>query len=346
MKQLLSILWHNKALVLFLLVFAAGAVFYYRVHRWPHTQNAFVIANVRPVSALVPGRVTDIYVSNNQTVKKGDKLFTVYQRPYQLAVEQASNQLHSAVINAQVLQAQVLKDQAMVEQCGFNYQNEKYLADMAQLLATKNADSRKDAEIHLRAAQMAQASLKVAQATMDVTKLQLQQALSEAEGCETQLAERQVALDQTTVHANADGTVANMHSTVGAYATPGVPVFAFVETGRWWVQANLKENELANVRAGQKAEVRLWMYPNHTFQGVVDQIDWGVNRQSTAQGNALPEVQKENEWFLLPQRFPVQIRITNPSPEYPLHIGASATVTILGVKSDELQELLWFFKTF
>ena len=42
----------------------------------------------------------------------------------------------------------------------------------------------------------------------------------------------------------------------------------------------------------------------------------------------LPVVKKENEWFLLPQRFPVQIRILNPDRELQLHHGASAYVEV------------------
>lgn len=58
-----------------------AALFYYLYRHWePFTQNAFVTANTRPVSAIMEGYVTDIRVRNNQFVKKGDPLFTTSSR--------------------------------------------------------------------------------------------------------------------------------------------------------------------------------------------------------------------------------------------------------------------------
>ena len=46
-------------------------IFYYRAH----TRDAYVYANVVPISSLVSGHVWHIYVYENQHVKKGQKLF-------------------------------------------------------------------------------------------------------------------------------------------------------------------------------------------------------------------------------------------------------------------------------
>ena len=57
--------------------------------------------------------------------------------------------------------------------------------------------------------------------------------------------------------------------------------------------------------------------------------------------NFMAEVEKENEWFLLPQRFPVQVKITDKEiSKYPLHVGASATV-IVDTKDDIFRQIFW-----
>ena len=54
----------------------------------------------------------------------------------------------------------------------------------------------------------------------------------------------------------------------------------------------------------------------------------------------LPEVEKENEWFLLPQRFPVQIKIIDCNDEIPFTHGASAYVE-LDIPSRPIRQFFW-----
>ena len=55
---------------------------------------------------------------------------------------------------------------------------------------------------------------------------------------------------------------------------------------------------------------------------------WAADRQTTAPKSQLQKVVNENEWLLLPQRFPIQIKILDPDPNYPLNPGSSAYVYI------------------
>ena len=54
----------------------------------------------------------------------------------------------------------------------------------------------------------------------------------------------------------------------------------------------------------------------------------------------MPVVAQENEWFLLPQRFPVQIRITDPPDDPVLHFGGSAYVE-LKTESHPIRQFFW-----
>ena len=75
---------HQFPLVLILTVLAV--IFFYQFsYLFPFTNNAFIVANVSPVAANVSGYITDIYVQNEQPVRKGQALFQVFRRPYELA---------------------------------------------------------------------------------------------------------------------------------------------------------------------------------------------------------------------------------------------------------------------
>ena len=110
----------------------------------------------------------------------------------------------------------------------------------------------------------------------------------------------------------------------GATVQAGQPLFAIIEANRWWVDANFKETDLARIKVGQPATVRLDMYPDTTFDGTVESISAG----SGASFSVLPPENASGNWVKVTQRFPVRIALTNPPADKPLRVGASAWVTI------------------
>ena len=331
--------------MLFLSVFAAGFAYYFYLHQQPYTQNAFLIANVSPVSALVPGPVTDIYVTNNSKVKKGDKIVTIYKDPYIWKLEAAKNDVDSAKSLIVQLEKQIELDKDEIAKNQYLRDNAWYQSNMYTELNKQKIVSDKDAENLLRQAQAADAVLQASKAQLAVTTEQINGARSALKEKEAQLELQKINLEQTTVYAKSDGTVTNMYLSPGTYMKAGDFMFAFIEDQKWWIQANFKETELGCVRAGQKAKIKLWLYPDKVFHGQVDSIQWGVNRQESSPTNALPVVEKENDWFILPQRFPVQITISDPDPSFPLHVGASAYVTI-ETDSQIFRQIIWQLRNY
>ena len=139
----------------------------------------------------------------------------------------------------------------------------------------------------------------------------------------------QAKLIATKVYAIEDGVVSNLFLTPGTLIQAYQPLFAFIDTNQWWVQANFKETDLAKVKKGDKAKIRLRMYfGDKIYHGTVESTNWAVGRRVTDASDLLQKVSQENQWLLLAQRFPVLIKINKPDPNFPLHVGASAYVTI------------------
>ncbi|MGB0056622.1 MAG: HlyD family efflux transporter periplasmic adaptor subunit, partial [Methyloceanibacter sp.] len=110
----------------------------------------------------------------------------------------------------------------------------------------------------------------------------------------------------------------------------GAPLFAIIEANRWWVDANFKETDLARIKVGQPATVRLDMYPGVNFDGIVESISSG----SGASFSVLPPENASGNWVKVTQRFPVRISVANPPADKPLRVGASATVMIDTTKNE------------
>lgn len=129
-------------------------------------------------------------------------------------------------------------------------------------------------------------------------------------------------------YAQSQGIVVGIKTCSGCFESQGEALMTFIDTRRWWVQANFKETQLAGVKPNTVARIRLRMYPKHTYLARIEHNHWAVSREHVNPQSGLLEVANENQWFRLPQRFPVLLKVLNPDPNFPLHVGASASVVL------------------
>ncbi len=130
----------------------------------------------------------------------------------------------------------------------------------------------------------------------------------------------------TEVRAPLDGIVSKRSVEVGQIVQMGQPLLAIVPLHDVWVLANFKETQLARIRAGQRAEVRVDGFPDKVFAGVVNSIASGTG----ARFSLLPPENATGNWVKVVQRVPVKILLDakefgNP---HTLRAGMSVGVAI------------------
>ena len=335
----------NKVFFIFLILLILGAVYYYWLYKEPYTQNAFVIANIRPVTTFVPGYVTKIYAENNTFLKKGDKIFDIYKKPYQLKLTKLKHQLTEAKFKAAALTNQIKLAGYNVSKIEYELKNASYLSNMMHTLSVPHAVAEKRYEIDLRKMQSVQEEANVAKEKLDMAKQVYNETRANIKVIETELELAELDLKWTTIYAKADGYTTNMYLTPGTYVKPGDVLFAFIDTDKWWIQANFEETELSNIEEGLKVSIKLWQYPGKVFDGVVTATGWGVQRRKMSDKTGMPVVEKENEWFLLPQRYPVQIKLLNVDKNYKLHPGGTAWVRV-HTSAKPIRQFFWQYLQF
>jgi multidrug efflux system membrane fusion protein len=109
-------------------------------------------------------------------------------------------------------------------------------------------------------------------------------------------------------------------------------MFTLIDARTWWAVGNFREGELQRITPGMKADVYVMSRPNVRFVGVVESIGFGVTPDPDVIGKlepSLPDVQRSLNWVHLASRFPVRIRVENPTPDL-FRVGESASVTIRG----------------
>lgn len=330
---------NNWALVFILCVIIFGSAYYLFLHQTPFTQNAYVVSNVRTVTALVDGYITNVYVTNNQKIKANQPLFSVFKIPYELALEQLKNSLQAELYQKRALEftledinQQIIAQNAMIA-------NAEYLYMQAKEMLEKQATSQKNTEVLKNSYLISLAKLKQLEAQLEATKQKVLSLDSQISATKNQIGIAEINLEQTTVYALEDGIVNNMFISPGTFVNAGTTLFGCVSDKEYFIQANIEETELGLVQKNQKATIYLWQYPGRKFHGIVSDINWNVNRNHTS-ANGLQFVAKENEWFLLPQRFPVQIRLIDVPDDIVLHNGGSAYVKI-DTSSQMLRNFIW-----
>ncbi len=139
-------------------------------------------------------------------------------------------------------------------------------------------------------------------------------------------------LDNCRVYAPFDARVTNLTISEGAYAHIGQQVFTLIDARTWWAIGNFREGQLKRIAPGMLADVYVLSRPDLHFSGVVDSIGFGVTPDPDVIGrleNGLPDVQRTLNWVHLASRYPVRVRVQNPTPDL-FRIGESAVVTIRG----------------
>jgi multidrug efflux system membrane fusion protein len=212
-----------------------------------------------------------------------------------------------------------------------------------KFVTVDQVDKARSSEIaQAEALRQAQSQLQLAQAELKAALAQHQQARHAVTTLERLITLRgsmsavikqaEYVMYYCRVYATFDARVTNLTISEGAYAHVGQQVFTLIDARTWWVLANFREGQLKNIMPGMRADVYVMSRPDQRFSGVVESVGFGVTPDPDVIGRwgpGLPEVQRTLNWVHLASRFPVRVRVENPSSEL-FRISESAVVTIRG----------------
>ena len=309
----------------------------------PYTANARVNAYVVPLSADVSGRLSRVYITNNQLVKEGDKLLEIDSEKYQLAVNQARADLEQASQGSNANVAAVSTAQAKVVEAEANLANAKVKGDRIIKLAEKGAASESRADD-------ARTRIEASQAKLVAAKSELEKAKSNLGGTGvdnaavkvalSNLAKAELDLQRATLVAPSDGLISNFSIDVGHYANVGAPLLTFISIRDVWIQADMRENALGNIEEGDKVDILLDAAPGQVFAGKIRSVGWGVSDNTNDQLGSLTTVKTTQGWLRESQHFPVLVDFENMEDSKGFkRAGGQANVIVYTSSSNGLYNL-------
>ena len=149
----------------------------------------------------------------------------------------------------------------------------------------------------------------LAQRQIESLKAQRLSAEASVAQANAQLHQAQVNLERTRIVSPVDGYVTNLLAQLGDYVNVGVNTISVVDANSFWVDGYFEETNLAPIRVGDPAEIKL-MGHSQIVRGHVDSIARAINvanAQPNRQGVAT--VNPIFTWVRLAQRIPVRIHI-------------------------------------
>lgn len=304
----------------------------------PLSEDAVLTASVVNVAPAIAGRIASLRVTENQSVAKGELLFSLDAEPYRLAVEQARADLQFAEatrdLQARSVDAEKSNSAIALAQVARARTNlaltEQTLSRLTPMLpkgyvSAQQVDEARTARDDARTS-LDQAVRQSEAAESLVSSVAASEALVEGRRAALAIAERGLA--NTQVLAPHDGRVVGLTTASGEFVVPGQSLFTLIDTSSWYASASFPETELPSITVGDCASVYALADRKTVIKGTVQGIGWGVISEDLVNlPRGLPYVPKSLNWVRIVQRFPVRILLENP-PENLMRMGASAVAIV------------------
>jgi len=201
------------------------------------------------ISPEVAGEIIELPVEDGKAVKKGDLLVRIKPDSYKALVEQQEAAISSA-------KATNLQQKATMSKTEHDFKR-------AEDLFSKKLISEQE--------------YNAAEAANDVAKNTFESSLHEIERAEAGSSQARDQLSKTTIYSPIDGTVTVLNSKQGERLVAtgqfaGTEVMRVADLSHMEARVDVNENDVVNVKVGDKAEVKIDAYGDRKFHGSVYQI--------------------------------------------------------------------------
>jgi membrane fusion protein, multidrug efflux system len=304
---------------------------------WVETDNAFVTGNLIPVYADATGLVAQVYFEETENVKKGDLLIRLDAQRAEAGLGEAEGELASAVRKVGVLFAarrqacqRILSQAALLDKVRHDiirYQQALPSGSVSKQVLQNAQDQGASLEADLKAAR---ADFQRSQAQVGHTT---RVAHPDIEVAKNKFIDAYIEFARQEIRAPVSGYIAKRKAQVGDRVRPGDQVMTIVPLDHLWVEANLWENTLRDVRPGQPALVTVDLYgQRYTYHGTVEGLVPGTGSVFAL----LPPDNATGNFIHIVERVPVRIALREDEiRKEPLRPGLS-TVTAIDIRNTDV----------
>jgi len=201
------------------------------------------------ISPEVAGEIIELPVDDGMRVKKGDLLVKIKPDSYKALLEQQEAAISAA-------KATNLQQKATMMKSEHDFKRAKELFEQ-KLISEQEYNA--------------------AEAAQDVAKNTYESSLHEIERAEAGSSQARDQLSKTTIYSPIDGTVTILNSKLGERLVAtgqfaGTEVMRVADLGHMEARVDVNENDVVNVKLGDKVDIKIDAYGDRKFKGTVYQI--------------------------------------------------------------------------
>ncbi len=353
--------WLLAAAALGLLVW----IVHWSYFRWTHVyiDDARIDGEIITLSSRVSGWVTELPVIESEIVKKGDLLFHIDDRDSRLqrdalvarlqAVEgqmagvrarsgqvdlETEGKYQSENHRLKAAEAAAAALDAQLKQARDDYERARELA-AAKWLSPQAMERARTAyqaaqENHRKAlADIASVRGTVAAAHGSRRELQVMQhqyttLARQVDEIRAEIRRRDIDIADRVITSPDNGRVVKTFVRKGEHVSTGQRILMFHNPEAIWVEANVKETDIARLKPGMEVDIKVDAYPGRTFKGEI----FRIGRAATSKFALIPDPNPSGNFTKITQRLPVRIQLTQKDPV--LRPGMMVEVTIAARRND------------
>lgn len=298
----------------------------------PHSIGAVQTYYTTPVIPNVKGRVIEVIAEANTPLKKGDILFKIDPKPFQLIVDEKKAALEAALAQIKQLEKAVELEESLVVQAKANRDRtlqsyERYL-EASKSGGTSEVSVENKRQFYLSS----EAVLVATYVGLNASKLELENhRINTVTERRAELAQAEFDLDSTVVRAPTDGYATQLILRPGMMATPLPlrPVMVFVHTDpKSIIVASFRQNAMQRLQAGYEAEVMYPGIPGRVFKAKISRTVPSLAEGAVqATGNLIKAKEMTQRGLV-----PVLVEVDDDLEGYVVRDGAFAEVAVYSDK--------------
>ncbi len=315
--------------------------------RWTHVyiDDARIDGEVVTLSSRVSGVITALPVIQGEVVKQGDLLFKIDDRDAQLqrevlvarlnAIEnqmavvgvrtgqvdqETRGKFQSETHRLKAAEAEAAALELQLKQAREDYERARELAaskwlspqamERARTAWQQAGENHRKALAEIAAVRGTLAAAGGSRRELQVMASQREVLARQADEIRAEIRRQDVDIGNRTVVSPEDGRVVMTFVNKGEHVSEGQRILMFHNPDRIWVQANVKETDVARLKPGMKADIKVDAYPDRVFEGEV----FRIGRAATSKFALLPDPNPSGNFTKITQRLPVRIHLSQKDP--------------------------------
>ena len=223
------------------------------------------------ISPDISGQITELYVQEGDSVKKGTVLARIYADIYSLQRDEAASRVNQSV-------ATVDNGKASIEALKSNLDLAKQAFDRNQTLYNQKVISKSELE-------QFEGSYRSALANYNAALQNIKGLQANVQSTQTGLSKANKDLSRTTIVAPMNGVISSLkikkgESVAGSSFNVGTEMMTVADMSVLEVRVDVGENDIVKINIGDSADVEVDAYNNRKFKGVVTKMVHQYRHQS------------------------------------------------------------------